>query len=162
MTLPEHVALPADIVAAIVRHAERERDAPTPAESCGLVIGTASAAASGRALRYVETANAVRSTDPAAAATRFEIEAGDLLRASLAADRRGESVWGIVHAHHDGPAVPSRLDLAGAHHPDAVHLIVSLDPARAGAGPELRGWWLRDGAAVEATVTRPAGTPRGG
>ena len=156
--LPSVVTLSAEIVAAIVRHAACERDAPVAAESCGLVIGTASARDRGDALRYVETANAIRQRDSAAAATRFEIEPVELLRISATADQHGEAIWGIVHSHLTSTAAPSPLDTAGAHHPDAVHLIVSLDPACAGVGgePELRGWWLRGGTPTEVRLAQVA------
>jgi [CysO sulfur-carrier protein]-S-L-cysteine hydrolase len=135
---PPEVSLPADLRAAIVEHAR----AGYPNEACGLIVGTAPAAAGGEALRFEATANA------AASPYRYEIDPTDLYRISVAADDADEAIWGIVHSHTHTPAVPSPTDIGLALYPDALYILVSLsdDEADPAAGHRsVRAWRIVDG-----------------
>ena len=136
--------LPAAIAAAIREHARGE----SPREACGIVVGTAEAADGGLALRWEPTRNSLGSP------TLYEIDAGDLLRISLAADAADEAIWGIVHSHVASKAEPSSTDVLVAGYPDALYLIVSV--ARGHAAPDgapgIRAWWILDGEAHEVAI----------
>jgi [CysO sulfur-carrier protein]-S-L-cysteine hydrolase len=110
------------------------------------VIGTASAASGGLALRYEACRNS------AASPFRYELHPDDLLRATVEADRADELFWGIVHSHVRSPAVPSPTDVGLAFYPDALHILVSLaedeaDPVT--GAPSLRAWRIVDGGVHE-------------
>jgi proteasome lid subunit RPN8/RPN11 len=144
---PAAVSLPPAIRDGIVEHARQE----VPNEACGLIIGDRPAADGGRALRWAPTANAIGSP------YRYEIDPDDLLRLTIETDDADEVFWAIVHSHVASPARPSPTDLRQAHYPDALYLIVSLDPR--GADPttgaeSLRAWRIVDGAVheVEAVI----------
>jgi proteasome lid subunit RPN8/RPN11 len=142
---PDAVALPIEIRAAIIGQARREQ----PDESCGLIVGDRPAADGGRALRWVPTRNA------AASPYRYDIDADDLLRVSIEADDLDEVIWGIVHSHVASPARPSPTDVRQAFYPDALYILVSLDPAEADpiTGAEgLRAWRVVDGSVHEVTL----------
>jgi proteasome lid subunit RPN8/RPN11 len=146
---PASVELAAAIRDALVRHAR----ASLPNEACGLIVGDAPAAAGGRALRWEPTGNALASP------SRYEIDPMDLLRLSIAIDDAGETIWGIVHSHVASPARPSPTDVRQSLYPDALYLLVSLDPAEERAGaPSVRAWRIVDGAVHEVAI-RPAASP---
>ena len=146
---PKSVQLPASIAAAIRDHARAE----SPREACGIIVGTAEAAAGGAPVRWEPTRNSLGSP------TLYEIDATDLLRISIATDDADEAVWGIVHSHVASKAEPSSTDVLVAGYPDALYLIVSL--ARGHAAPDgapgIRAWWILDGEAheVELHIGRP-------
>ena len=131
---PARAALPARIVRELIDHARRE----DPNEACGLILGSAPAAAGGRALRYEPSRNA------AASPYRYEIDSKDLLRLTLDADDRDEIFWAIVHSHTHTPARPSPTDIGLAFYPDSLYILVSL--AEPGGGvpghpsPSVRAW----------------------
>ncbi|MFI5226090.1 MAG: Mov34/MPN/PAD-1 family protein [Candidatus Limnocylindrales bacterium] len=139
------VTLPPEIRASIVELARRER----PNEACGLIVGDGPAREGGRPLRWVATRNALASP------YRYEIDGDDLLRVTIETDERGESIWGIVHSHVASPARPSATDIRQAFYPDALYLLVSLDPLEADptTGAEsVRAWWIVDGTVREVTL----------
>lgn len=143
---PASVVIPAAIRAAIVAQARAE----DPNEACGLIVGEVSAAHGGTALRYEPTKNA------AASPYRYEIDAADLYRVSVAADDVDEMIWGIVHSHTHTPAVPSPTDIGLAFYPDALYLLVSLDEDEADPAtgePSLRAWRIVDGTIHEVGIT---------
>jgi proteasome lid subunit RPN8/RPN11 len=143
---PATVTIPHAIRAAIVAHARAEQ----PNEACGLIVGDRPAAAGGRALRWEPTRNR------AASPFHFEIDSADLLRLTIATDDADEVFWAIVHSHVASPARPSPTDLGLALYPDALYVLVSLDPAevdRATGQPGLRAWRIVDGAAFEVGIT---------
>jgi [CysO sulfur-carrier protein]-S-L-cysteine hydrolase len=113
---PASVHLEPGLIEAIVQHARAE----DPNEACGLIIGDRSAAEGGSALRF----EAVRNR--AASPYRFEIDADDLLRLTIATDDAGEVFWAIVHSHVRSRAYPSPTDVGLAFYPDALYTIVSL------------------------------------
>ena len=138
--------LPASIRDEIVAHARAE----DPNEACGLIVGTAPAADGGRATRWVPTPNR------AASPFRYEIDPDALLRLTIETDDSGEVFWGIVHSHTHSPAIPSATDLRLAFYPDALYLLVSLDPEEAdpATGIEsLRAWRILDGVSREVAIT---------
>ena len=95
----------------IVAHARET----APAECCGLLVGAGDTVA-----EAVRTANV--DTNP----NRFEIDAGDHIRARRAARTRGLDVLGFYHSHPHSAPTPSPSDRAEAHYPDHLYLIVSL------------------------------------
>ncbi len=143
---PNAVELSSSIRDAIVAHARTEN----PNEACGLIIGEAPAADGGRATRWVSTPNR------AASPFRYEIDPEALLRLTIETDDSGEVFWGIVHSHTHSPAIPSATDLRLAFYPDALYLLVSLDPEEAdpATGAEsLRAWRILDGVSHELAIT---------
>jgi len=142
---PTRVELPADIRAALVAQARAE----APNEACGLIIGDAPAADGGRAFRFEATRNR------AASPYRYEIHPDDLLRLTIATDDADEVFWGIVHSHTHTPAVPSPTDVGLAFYPDALYLLVSLDPDQtdpATGEPGIRAWRIVDGTVHEVAL----------
>jgi proteasome lid subunit RPN8/RPN11 len=120
-----------------------------PNEACGLIVGSAPAAAGGSALRFEPCRNR------AASPYRYEVHPDDLFRITVAADDADEVVWGIVHSHVTSPAVPSPTDVGLAFYPDALYLLVSLaedeaDPAT--GAPSLRAWRIADGKISEVAL----------
>jgi proteasome lid subunit RPN8/RPN11 len=138
---PTRVSLPREITESIRAHARAE----APREACGIIIGSAPAAAGGTPLRWIPTTNVLASS------TLYEIDAAQLLRISLDADDAGEFIWGIVHSHVASPAVPSVTDTSVAGYPDALYLLVSLAPSQAAPDgePGIRAWWIVDRSATE-------------
>jgi proteasome lid subunit RPN8/RPN11 len=144
---PSSVRLPAAIREAIVAHAR----AQMPNEACGLIVGDRPATERGRALRWEPARNLLASP------FRYEIDPAELLRLTIAIDDAGEVIWGIVHSHVASPARPSPTDLRQALYPDALYVLVSLDPTEAAPGPSgsqpsLRAWRIVDGAVHEVAV----------
>lgn len=142
---PQRVTLPMTIRRALVEQARAEY----PNEACGLIIGTAPAAAGGTALGYEPTRNR------AASPYRYEIDPDDLYRLTVATDDADEVFWGIVHSHTHSPAVPSPTDIGLAFYPDALYLLVSLsaDEADPATGePGVRAWRIVDGAVHEVAL----------
>lgn len=130
---PASVVIPAAIRAAIVGQARAE----APNEACGLIVGDRAAADGGRALRYEPARNR------AASPWRYELHPDDLLRLTIETDDAGEVFWAIVHSHVRTPAVPSPTDVGLAFYPDALYVLVSLDPDEADPAtgePSLRAW----------------------
>jgi len=139
---PAHVAIPREIRDAIVAHA-RDR---APNEACGIVVGDRPVADGGCALRWIPLRNPLESP------FRYAIDADDLLRLTIETDDAGEVFWAIVHSHVASPARPSPTDVRESHYPDALYLLVSLDPLEADiatGAPSVRAWRIVDGAVHE-------------
>ena len=139
---PASVSLPASIRDAIVEHARRE----VPNEACGLIVGDRAAGEGGAALRWEPLRN------PLASPYRYAIDPDDLLRLTVQTDDADEVFWAIVHSHVSSPARPSPTDLREAHYPDALYVLVSLDPAEADpatGSPSVRAWRIVDGGVHE-------------
>ena len=142
---PASVRLSREIRDAIVRHARAE----LPNEACGFVIGAAAAPDGGAGTRWVPLRNAVASP------FRYEIDPMDLLRLTIETERAGHAMWAIVHSHVASPARPSPTDVRQSFYPEAVYLLVSLDPAEADpiTGAEsLRAWRIVDGTVHEVAL----------
>ena len=115
------------VVDAVVAHA---REA-SPAECCGLLLGTGNLVVAAAPARNI-------ATDPT---RRFEIDPQDHVDARRDARGRGLAVLGFYHSHPRSPALPSPTDLAEASYPDHLYLIVSL----AAAVPDVGLFRLEDG-----------------
>lgn len=142
---PARATLPVEIRRALVAQARAEY----PNEACGLIAGTAAAAAGGSATRWHATRNR------AASPLRYEIHPDDLLRVVLAIDDSSEAIWGIVHSHVRSPARPSPTDIGLAFYPDALYVLVSLSPDEADpvTGAEsVRAWRIVDGRVFEVAL----------
>ena len=142
---PLTAELPDLIRQAIIAQARAEY----PNEACGLIVGDRAAAEGGVALRYEVTRNKAPSP------YRYEIDPADLLRLTIETDDADEVFWGIVHSHTHTPAAPSPTDIGLAFYPEALYLLVSLDPGQAdpATGPSLRAWRIVDGAVHEVRLT---------
>ncbi len=131
---PASVVLPDEMRAAIIAHARGDY----PNEACGVIIGSAYAPAGGRALRFVPTRN------EAASPLRYRVDGADLYRLTVEADDRDEAFWAIVHSHTHTEARPSPTDVRQAEaYPDALYILVSLDPDEAdpeSGEPGIRAW----------------------
>lgn len=128
MTRPP-LALPTDVRRAIVAHARRER----PHECCGLLVGDDRQVVAAVPMRNVaETPR-----------TRYRIDDREhiALRRSLRDSAADERVVGVYHSHPEGPAEPSARDLAEAHYPDWLYVIVGFSGDRA----HVRGFALEPG-----------------
>lgn len=71
---------------------------------------------------------------------RFQIAPEDMLKAEIAAMRRGLDVVGIFHSHPDDRPVASQRDLAWATWPGYSYLITEV---RDGQPQQSRSWQLR-------------------
>jgi proteasome lid subunit RPN8/RPN11 len=143
---PRSVAISREIRDGIVEHARRE----VPNEACGIVVGDRPAADGGRALRWAPLRN------PLASPYRYAIDPDDLLRLTIETDDADEVFWAIVHSHVASPARPSPTDLRESHYPDALYLLVSLDPTEADpvtGAASLRAWRIVDGGVHEVVLT---------
>ena len=142
---PASVRLPSAIRDAIVAAAR----GGLPNEACGIVIGDRPATEGGRPLRWVPLRNALASP------FRYEIDARDLLRLTLEAERADGAFWAIVHSHVASAARPSPTDVRESFYPEALYLVVSLDPAEADpdTGAEsVRAWRIVEGRVHEVAL----------
>ena len=105
------IAVAADAVATIVRHARAE----APYECCGLLLGEADAVQA-----VVPARNIMRSR------SRYRVHPEDHFGAIRTAREGGLAVVGAYHSHPVSPAQPSETDLSSALYPDYVYLILSL------------------------------------
>ena len=116
---------------AIIAHAQ----VTSPAECCGLLVGTQSA---------IDEAVRTRNLEPGP--SRYQVDPADhiaLMKRLRGTDR---AIVGAYHSHPRSSAVPSPSDVREAFYPDFVYLIVSLAaPDR----PDCRAWRIREGAAEE-------------
>jgi proteasome lid subunit RPN8/RPN11 len=147
---PATAALPASIVQAMIDHARAEY----PNEACGLVIGSAPAAAGGRANRWIACRNR------AASPYRYEIDPDDLLRLTIETEDADEVFWAIVHSHTHTPARPSPTDVGLAFYPDALYVLVSLSADEAdptSGAPSVRAWRIVEGEVFEVELEVTAG-----
>ena len=133
---PESVAIPAELVDAMVDHARAEY----PNEMCGVVVGDGPAATGGRPLRWEAARN------KAASPFRYEIDPDDLLRLTIATDDADETFWAIAHSHVRSPAVPSPTDIGLAFYPDALYVLASL------SDEQVRAWRIVDGQVFEVEI----------
>ena len=144
---PAVARVPAALLDAVLAQARAE----APLEACGLIIGSAPAAAGGGALRYVPCRNALASR------SRFSIHPDDLYRVTVDADDAGEVIWAIVHSHVASPARPSPTDVRQSFYPDALYVIVSLRPQERDPvtrAESVRAWRIVDGAVHEVEIAR--------
>jgi proteasome lid subunit RPN8/RPN11 len=121
------VRLPRALADEMIAHARSE----VPNEACGIFGGSLD----GELHTFFPAVNGDSSP------YRYSVEAGDLLRISLAIDDAGDEVAAIYHSHTMSPASPSRTDMERASWPEAAYVIVSLKSEP----PEIRAWRLAEG-----------------
>jgi len=124
------ISIPQHVLDAVVAHARAE----APNECCGLLLGRAGAIDEALPARNVRRS-------PAA----FQVDPVDHFAAIRRTRAEGREILGAYHSHPHSAALPSATDIAEAHYPEFLHLIVSL----AGPAPEVRGYHIRSGEAVE-------------
>jgi len=123
------IRISSDLLAAVAGHAARV----APNECCGLLVGTGD-----RIDEVVATRNVL------AHPSRYRIDPQEHIDTNRRLRGTGRSVIGAYHSHPRSAAVPSPRDLAEAHYPEFVWLIVSL---KTGA-PEYRAYRMAEGAAT--------------
>lgn len=110
-----------------------------PHEGCGLVAGKA-----GAPTRFFPCRN-----NHPSPITRYRVDDQELLQAIREMDDNGWELLAIFHSHPASRAYPSPTDVAQAHYPESIYLIVSLqDPEQ----PDLHGFWIRNGQITEHRV----------
>lgn len=118
------------MTAAVARRLREEAIAAAPRECCGLLIGPLDLVDDCLIDDCAPTAN----LDPHP--SRFLIDPVVHIELNRSLRGTGRAVVGIYHSHPRGSGAPSPSDVAEAHYPDFVHVIVSnLDqpePAIAG------------------------------
>ena len=107
-----------------------------PEEACGLVAADRDG--------HLRMAYCLTNTERSPVA--YTLDPTEHVRAWRHAERNGWHIAGVFHSHTHTPAVPSRTDVARALEPEWVYFVVGLD---GDAEPEVRGYWIRDGAVVE-------------
>ena len=122
------VRIRAGVLETIAAHAQRD----APLECCGLLVGAGDLVDEAVPARNVLADVSRYQLDPAA---HF-----DLIRRLRGTAR---TIVGTYHSHPRTPAAPSPRDLAEAHYPDFVWLIVSLERAT----PDYRAYRIANGAA---------------
>jgi proteasome lid subunit RPN8/RPN11 len=125
------VFVAAGVIEAIIRHAQRE----APRECCGLLVGNE--------FRIDES---VPTTNIASDPSLFLIDPAEHIDLNRRLRGTLRSVAGAYHSHPNGPPAPSRRDVAEAHYPEFLYLIVSLvgDPLM-----PVCAYRIRDREAVE-------------
>ena len=108
-----------------------------PEECCGALVGEPGGAETARSVRY---AVALESRERGSRSNAFLIDAGDVLRVGVDAERNGLAMIGVYHSHPDAPARPSRLDHENAW-PWLTYLILSVED---GVLAGVRAWRLAD------------------
>jgi proteasome lid subunit RPN8/RPN11 len=131
---------PAEMRRAMVAHAAF----CLPDEACGLLA----ADAAGR----LRMAYCLSNSTPSP--TAFTLDPAEHFRALRHAEARGWHLAGVFHSHPGGPAFPSATDIAQALEPEWLYVVVGL---QAPAAPEVRAFWIRDGAVAEEAVREVAG-----
>src|ERR671926_1560921 len=91
-----------------------------PEECCGVLLGRVA-----RDERVVADAIACRNVR-AGGGTRYAIAPEELIGAQRQARERGLAIVGFYHSHPDHPAGPSATDVAEAHWPDCVYVIIAV------------------------------------
>ena len=123
---------------------EREAAEAAPGECCGLLAGR-----DGRVEEIYPVPNVA-----AAPESRYEMSPAEMWAARrLAADARLEVV-GFYHSHPRTPPSPSSYDIERAYYPDAVYLIVGVEPR-----PEIRAFRIAGGTVREIEIVRSCQKP---
>lgn len=107
-----------------------------PEEACGLIA----ADDQGRMRMVYCLTNIDRST------VTYTLDPGEHFRAMRHAESNGWHLAGVFHSHTHTAAYPSRTDVARALEPIWLYMLVGLDDRN---GPEVRGFWIRDGNIAE-------------
>ncbi len=136
------VRLTADVARRLIADAR----AAAPRECCGLLVGTGD---------LIDECVATANLDPDP--SRFLVDPAAHINLNRQLRGSSRAVVGVYHSHPRGPARPSPSDVAEAHYPEFVHVIVSaLDrPA-----PELAGYRIIRGIVTTLRVeVSPAARP---
>ncbi|MBI5232042.1 MAG: M67 family metallopeptidase [Coriobacteriales bacterium] len=115
-------------------HAQANADAPL--ETCGILAGT-----DGEVSALYPVRNA------AASATYYSIDPAEQFATYTTIRESGAEVIGVYHSHPASPARPSATDIADAHDPEALYLIISLL-----GEPTVRAWRIAEGVTDEVTI----------
>ena len=99
-----------DQIQEMIAHAQ----ATLPNEACGILGGHA-----GR-VRTVYPGENVENSP-----VIYRMKPQDQLRAMHAIQLSGGDLLGIFHSHTNGSTIPSETDIAQAHYPDAVYIILA-------------------------------------
>jgi proteasome lid subunit RPN8/RPN11 len=113
-----------------------------PDECCGLLAGRA-----GVVELVVPVANV--SSQPR---SRYEIAPAELWSARRRIEAAGLEVVGYYHSHPRTEPVPSPYDIDRAYYPDAVYVIVGVEPRF-----EVRAFRIAGGSVVELDLAGAAG-----
>jgi proteasome lid subunit RPN8/RPN11 len=111
-------------------------DRAYPNECCGIVIGSIADNNSRVAADIIPIENAREAGEQY---HRFRIEPEDLMKAELAARKRGLDVLGFYHSHPDHPAKPSDYDKEHAL-PYYSYIITAVD---LGVTWDITSWELK-------------------
>jgi proteasome lid subunit RPN8/RPN11 len=111
----------------MIAHAREE----APNECCGLLAG-----------RPGRVDAVVRCTNLDASPVRFRLDPKQHIDTNRRLRGSACAVIGVYHSHPASPAMPSETDVAEAHYPEFVWIIVSLLRAEA---PEVRAYSIADG-----------------
>ena len=130
------------VLSIVESHARRE----APLECCGLLVGTADLID-----EAVPAANILASASQFQLDPRVHLETNRRLRGTV------RSVLGAYHSHPRSAAVPSPRDLAEAHYPEFVWMIVSLmtEPADCRIYSIVSGGARELGLVIDGEVKRP-------
>lgn len=82
--------------------------------------------------------------------TRFSADAAELIPLLRQLREEGRALVAIYHSHPQTSAVPSPTDIQQANHPDALHLIVSL---QTDGRLEMNGYLIQDNQPLLQAVT---------
>lgn len=110
------------VIEDVIAHARDE----APNECCGLLVGAGDV-----------VDEAVRCTNRNPSPARYTLDPRDHIATNKRLRDSGRSVVGAYHSHPHSPAVPSETDLAEAHYPDFIWMIVSLRDPHA---PDIRAY----------------------
>lgn len=108
---PVVIALAPGVAEQIASHA---REA-APRECCGLLLGTPS---------RIDESVRTRNVDPNP--NRFQVDPAEHIAWNRRLRGTRRSIVGVYHSHPASPAEPSASDIAEAHYPEFIYLIVSL------------------------------------
>ncbi len=128
------IVLTSEQVGTIVAQARAE----LPHECCGLLAGAAR-----------RVGRVFRGTNVDHSPYTYYMEPKEVLKATMQIEAAGQELLAIYHSHTHTPAYPSPTDIAKAHYPDALYLIISMkDPAL----PEIRAFRIAGGDVTETSV----------
>lgn len=86
-------------------------------------------------------------TNVAASETYYSIDPAEQFAAYRQSRDEGLEAIGAYHSHPASPARPSATDIAEAHDPEGLYVIVSL-----AATPDVRAWRIARGTATEIDI----------
>ena len=111
----------------MIAHAREE----APNECCGLLVGPPG--------RIDEV---VRCTNLDVSPVRYRLDPKRHIDTNKRLRHTSRAVVGVYHSHPHSPAVPSESDVAEAHYPEFVWIVVSLADAQA---PDVRAYTIAGG-----------------